>query len=181
MIFIRDFNEERAAARLAELLALEYGIRSSAASQIRAAAALHDVGKMKIPASILNKPGKLDAREFEVMKTHTKIGAEILSSITGELGVMARAVCLYHHERYDGGGYWGKRYDELPNYVHFTAMSDVFTALISSRPYKQPWPPTEALDYIQSQSGKQFSPALVSVFIPLVRSDSRVRALFEGV
>jgi len=174
------FNEDKAAARLAEIVALECGVHPVIAGQIRVAAILHDVGKQKIPDSILNKPGKLTGQEFEVVKTHTRLGAEMLSSIQGGLGEMARQIALWHHEWWSGDGYWHKLTDELPAYVSIVAIADVFTALVCERVYKTAWPPSEALAYINSQAGTQFSPALVGVFIPLARSDSRVQALFGG-
>jgi putative nucleotidyltransferase with HDIG domain len=175
-----SFNEEKAVSKLVEIIALEYGASPDEARMIRTAAALHDIGKHKIPKTILNKPGKLTEAEFEIIKTHTGLGAEILENFQGELGEMARVIALYHHERYDGGGYWGKPTEELPFYVSITAISDVFTALVCSRPYKKPWPPGDALDYINKQAGTQFDPVLVGVFIPLARNDGSIRAVFAG-
>jgi putative two-component system response regulator len=176
-----DTIEEKAVGRLSELLALDYGICPEKARHIRTAAALHDVGKLRLPAALLNKPGKLDAHEFEVIKTHTVLGAKMLQGLQGELGVMARTCCLYHHEWWNGCGYCGRRIDELPLYVSITAISDVYIALISKRPYKHAWPQHEAMAYIQSKAGTQFNPALVKGFLSLIRSDSRVPAIFtEG-
>lgn len=175
------FNENKAVAKLTEITVLECGVHSTVAKRLRSAAALHDIGKQKIPDSILNKPGKLNAREFEVMKTHTVLGAKVLSSIQGELGFVARTVCQYHHEWYNGSGYWNKRTDELPTYVPIVSICDVFVALLSKRPYKHAWPPNEALDYIQNQAGTQFSPTLVRVFLSLIRNDSRIPAIFTEV
>ena len=180
VIFTSNFNEGRAVARLAEIMALEQGSSLATARQIRTAAALHDIGKQKIPASILNKPGKLTRQEFEVVKTHTVLGAKMLANFQGELGEMARITALYHHEWHNGCGYWGKRADTLPYYVSIIAIADVFTALICERPYKRAWPPGEVMEYIQNQSGTQFSPALVDFFLSMVRGDSRVPALFDG-
>jgi len=174
-------NENRTVGQLAEIIATQCGASTSTARQIRTAAVLHDVGKRKIPVSILNKPGKLDGREFEIIKTHTVLGAEILASLNGELGIMARQCCLYHHEWFNGGGYWGKSADELPYYVQYVAISDVFTALCSVRQYKSAWPPADAMRYIESKSGTQFDPWLVDVFLSLVRDDKRVPALFSGI
>ena len=180
-MIIISTHEDKAVGRLTEIIALQCGVCSSKAKQIRTAATLHDIGKQRIPAEILNKPGKLDAHEFEIIKTHTTLGAEILVSIQGELGVMARECCLYHHEWFDGKGYWGRRIGDLPYYLQYVAISDVFAALISERPYKHAWPPAEAVQYIQSKAGTQFDPELVEVFLYLVRDDSRVKALFmEG-
>lgn|GEM_PF-1277808 len=177
---INEFNEDKAVSRLTELLALEYGVKPDTARKIRAAALLHDIGKQRIPESILNKPGKLSEQEFGIMKVHTILGAEMLSSIQGEMGEMARDCCLYHHEHWDGGGYWGKLSDSLPIYIQFVSIADVFTALICDRPYKEAWPPNKAIGYIQSQAGKQFSPALAEAFLSLVKGDSRVREIFLG-
>ena len=178
---MNNFSEEKAVARLAEIIALEYGASAAEARQIRTAAALHDIGKQKIPSAILDKPGKLTAEEFEIIKTHTVLGAEMLEHFQGELGDMARTVALYHHERYDGEGYWGKRTEELPLFVSATAISDVFTALLCERPYKQAWPPRDVIDYIEEQAGSQFDPALAALFLSLVQNDSRIRAVFEEV
>ena len=180
MTIISNRNEAIIVGRLAEIIALQYGVRPDAARQIRSAATLHDIGKQKIPAEILNKPGKLTAQEFDVIKTHTVLGAEMLTSIQGELGVMARVCCEFHHEWYDGNGYWGRRMGDLPFYVPFVAISDVFTALVTKRVYKEPWPPLEAMDYIQEKAGTQFDPKLAEVFLWLIRHDGRVKALFDG-
>jgi putative nucleotidyltransferase with HDIG domain len=85
---MNDFNENIAVGRLSELLALERGYTPEKARQIKNAAVLHDIGKLKIPESILNKPGKLNDKEYEIIKKHTKYGAEMVSSIKGELGKM---------------------------------------------------------------------------------------------
>lgn len=162
-------------------MATAAGIPPAKARQIRAAAALHDVGKIKIPQSILDKPGKLNAREFEIMKTHTLLGAEMLSSLRGVLGAMAVKTALFHHEHWDGTGYWGVPAFLLPGYINITAICDVFTALVSERPYKEAWPPRKAVAYIEKQAGTRFSPELASVFLSLIQNESRVPAIFTGV
>ena len=179
MIFIDNADEEKVVGRLAEIIALEYGCCPTTATQICNAAALHDVGKQKIPDSILNKPGKLTTREFKIMKTHTYLGAEMLKGIQGELGIMARACSMYHHEWFNGGGYWGRRTNDLPFYVSFVAISDVFIALISERAYKPGWPLKNAVAHIKKLAGTQFNPELVKVFLSLVQNDSRVSVLIN--
>ncbi|MDR0294495.1 MAG: HD domain-containing protein [Oscillospiraceae bacterium] len=171
-------DEDRAVSRLSEIVALECGVHPAAARQIRIAAALHDIGKQRIAASIINKPGKLDAREFEIMKTHTALGASMLKSIQGELGEKIRLTALYHHENWDGSGYFGKYADELPVYVPIVSICDVAVALVSERPYKSAWPPREMIAYIQGKAGTQFNPALVRIFLSLIRHDNRVPAIF---
>lgn len=175
-----NVHEDKLVSGLSEIVAKECGICPAVARRIRVAAALHDIGKQKIPDSIIGKPSKLSRDEFELMKTHTIHGSEMLSSVQGKLGVMARTVCLYHHEWYDGSGsYWGKRSSELPFYVSIVSICDVFCALVSVRAYKSAWPPEEAIEYIFSKSGAQFSAELVEAFIRLVRHDESVKALFS--
>jgi len=180
VIFTSNINENKAVAQLVEIIALKRGLSPATAKKIRTAAALHDIGKQKVPESILNKPGKLTPQEFEIIKTHTTLGAKMLGSFQGELGEMARVTALYHHEWHNGCGYWGKFADSLPFYVSIIAIADVFTALMCERPYKKAWPPEDVMEYIQNQSGTQFNPALVESFLLLVREDDRVSALFDG-
>lgn len=172
-------TESKTVGRLTEIIALAYGISPSTARQIRTAAALRDIGKQKMDTAILGKPGKLTPAEFALIKTHTVLGAEMLSGVEGALGNMAQEVCLHHHEWYNGNGYWGKRTDDLPYFVPFVAIADVFTALVSASCYKAAWPPHEATDYIKKQAGTQFSPELTEVFLWLVEHDKRVSALFN--
>jgi HD-GYP domain-containing protein (c-di-GMP phosphodiesterase class II) len=176
-----SFNENKAVGQLSELLALTRGYCPAKAKQIGVAAVLHDVGKQKIPASILNKPGKLTEHEFEIVKTHTLRSAKMVSNIQGELGEMTALVCLYHHEWQSGGGYWKVPAYYLPEYVSLVSISDVFTALVSRRAYKDAWPPDEALAFIQQQAGTQFTAVLVEVFTNMIRNDSRVPAIFAEV
>lgn len=172
-------DENRTVAGLTELIALKRGYSPAKAGRIKSAAALHDVGKLKLPESILNKPGKLDAREFEIVKTHTKTGAAMLSSLQGDLGDAAKLICLFHHEWHNPseGGYWGVPLSLLPDFVSFAAIADVYTACRSKRPYKEAWPAETALEYIQSQADKQFCPKLVRDFTSLILSGSRAAAV----
>lgn len=131
---MNSFNEDKAVARLAELIAMETGIRSETARQIRTAAVLHDIGKVKIPGDILNKPGKLTAEEFEIIKTHTTLGAELLTSIQGGIGVMSREIALNHHEWVNGAGYWSVPADTLPPYPQKLNMSKQSNPRRKNRP-----------------------------------------------
>lgn len=181
MLVIIAIPEEKTASLLAEIIALECGEQPKNARQIRTATVLHDIGKLKIPKSILLKKCALDSNEFEIIKTHTVLGAEMLSGIQGELGDMIRTVCKYHHEWYDGTkSYWGKRASDLPDYVPIVSICDVFTALVAKRSYKEPWPPDKVLAYIQNQAGKQFDPSLVTSFLSLLRDNDRIAAIFLG-
>ena len=178
---MKPLSEEAMVGILCELLALESGYSTKEARQIRMAAVLHDVGKKHIPKEILEKPGKLTPCEFEIIKTHTKHGAKMLSTLRGELGKYAREIALCHHEHIDGNGYWGLIGDEIPKHAKMVSLCDVLCALLYKRAYKPPWPPEEALEYIESLSGSQFCPELTNIFIPLIRNDERVSAVFKEV
>jgi len=171
------FNEDVAVSKLSELFALSLGHPPEYARQIKAAAALHDIGKMRIPDSILNKPSKLTPMEYTIMKSHTKIGAEMLSSIQGDLGVMVRTVCEFHHEHHSGDGYWGIPTSQLPDYIPIISIADVFVACYSKRPYKDSWPCEQVLEYLQSLSGTQFSVDTVDAFVHLIRNDPGVASI----
>jgi len=135
---------------------------------IRRAAPLHDVGKIAIPDSILLKPGKLTPEEFERMKTHTSLGAQMLSGGEFPLLQLAEQIALTHHERWDGTGYIGLREESIPMAGRIVTVADVFDALTSERPYKKAWPLSEAIEEIQRQSGHQFDPRVVEVFLKIV-------------
>jgi putative two-component system response regulator len=123
---------------------------------------MHDIGKIGIPDSILLKPGKLDAEEWTIMKTHTTIGAELLAGHDSLLMKIASVIALTHHERWDGQGYpRGMKGEEIPLEGRIVALSDVFDALISDRPYKKSWPMEDALAEIDSLRAKAFDPGLV--------------------
>jgi putative two-component system response regulator len=133
------------------------------------AAPMHDVGKIGIPDEILLKPGRLDPKEFEIMKTHSSIGGSILGGDNSELLVTACELALSHHEKWDGTGYPnGLKGEDIPISGRIVAIADVFDALTSKRPYKKPWPVEEAVDYIRNNSGIQFDPHLVDIFEELL-------------
>ena len=150
-------------------LARAIGFGEQEADLLRRAAALHDVGKIGIPDRILLKPGKLDADEWEVMKTHTTIGAEILSGSPSKLVQTAETIARTHHERWDGTGYpIGLSATDIPLVGRITSVCDVFDALVSKRPYKDGWSTEDALAEIRAQAGRQFDPELVELFLDVV-------------
>lgn len=135
------------------------------------AASLHDVGKITISDLILNKPARLNQEEYEVMKTHSSVGGDIVQFILGEhadeqLVQISRDVAKYHHERWDGKGYpEGLKGEEIPLAARIMAVADVFDALISKRVYKESIPIGIAFDMIEEETGKQFDPEVVTIFL----------------
>ena len=135
------------------------------------ASSLHDIGKVGIPDSILLKPNRLSLEEREVMELHTLIGGECLEAIQARLGNnvfmhTAKQIAYYHHERWDGTGYpHGLSGDEIPLVARIVAVADVYDALTSKRPYKQPMSHMESKGIIVSGSGSQFDPQIVDVFL----------------
>ncbi|RYG69687.1 response regulator [bacterium] len=152
------------AGHIAEAL----GLPSGDVDLIRRTAPLHDIGKIGIADGILLKPGRLTFEEFEAMKQHTVIGAEILSGSTSPWLRMAEEIALNHHERWDGNGYPRQLAgDAIPLVGRIVAVADVFDALTHERPYKAAWSIEEAAAEIHAQAGKQFDPELVKAFLTL--------------
>ena len=154
--------------RYCERLALEIGMSPEDAELLRHASALHDVGKVGMPDSILLKPGRFEPHERELMQSHTTIGGQILGGSSSELIQLGETVALSHHEHWNGGGYpHGLEGERIPLAGRICAICDVFDALLSPRPYKAPWPIEEVLAEIEGLSGTQFEPRLVNAFLRL--------------
>jgi putative two-component system response regulator len=153
----------------ARLVALAAGTSDAEADLVMHVAPMHDIGKIGIPDSILLKQGPLDALEWQQMKRHTTIGAQIIGDHVSELLRAAKVVALRHHERWDGTGYPdGLRGEEIPSSARVVAVVDVFDALVSERPYKRPWAVEEAVEEIRRGSGRQFDPGLVPAFLEVL-------------
>jgi putative two-component system response regulator len=149
-----------------KILALAIGYSEISADIIFTAAPMHDIGKIGIPDSILLKPGKLNNDEFEIIKKHPIIGAQIIGEHKDGLLKTARDVAISHHEKWDGSGYpFGLRKDEISKEGRIIAIADVFDALTSERPYKKAWTTDDACKYIHEQSGKHFDPDFVPLFL----------------
>lgn len=147
----------------------EYGITPEQVDEIARASALHDIGKIGIPDAILLKPGRLTTEEFEVMKTHTTIGCDILEKLrgnqSGEFYRYCYDICRYHHERWDGNGYPDHLVgDEIPISAQIVAIADVYDALVSPRVYKSPYANNIAYDMIMNGECGQFSPDVLECF-----------------
>lgn len=160
-------------------LALAYGFSDNVAEDLLNAAPMHDIGKIGIADSILLKPGKLTTEEFDVMKSHPEIGAEILGDSQVPLLKMARTVALHHHEKWDGSGYpFGLKEEDIPIEARIVAMADVFDALTSERPYKKAWTVEAALDYQKEQKGRHFDPTLVDLFQTILPEILQIKERF---
>ena len=164
-------------SHFSQLLALAAGCSPAWAEDLLNAAPMHDVGKIGIPDAVLRKPGPLDADEWATMRRHPEIGAEIIGEHPSGVLQLAREIALAHHEKWDGSGYpRGLAGEAIPLSARIVAIADVFDALTTRRPYKEPWPVQDALDHIAAQAGKHFDPALVALFAPLLPQLLEIRA-----
>ncbi|MCA1832750.1 MAG: HD domain-containing phosphohydrolase [Actinomycetota bacterium] len=153
------------------LIAEELGVSDGLLQIIRRAAPLHDIGKIGIPDGVLLKAGSLGLAEFEIMKTHTTIGATILSGGNSAFVQTAEVIALSHHERWDGTGYPEfRRGEEIPIEARLVAVADAYDALTHSRPYKDAIVVEQALEEIHRHAGRQFDPEVVRAFLSIAGS-----------
>jgi putative nucleotidyltransferase with HDIG domain len=173
LLDLKDLNTGVHSTRLAEWalhVAGELGLDQSYLGDIEVAALLHDIGKIGISDAILNKPAKLTAEEYELMKKHPEYGWAVLRQVPG----MERAslIILHHHESYDGKGYpGGLKGEEIPIGSRIVSVIDAFDAMVSSRPYRQGLPFEEAERRLLQASGSQFDAGVVERFLPLARAE----------
>ena len=152
-------------AEYTALLCKRLGYNDEESWKISLAAMMHDVGKLMVPESILEKPGKLTDEEFEIVKKHITYGKQMLETSPGELFHISTEIAHQHHEKWDGNGYIGLKGEEISNFARCVALADVFDALVSRRAYKAPWTPEEAYEEIVSQRERQFDPDVVNAFV----------------
>ncbi len=151
-------------SKISELLAREYGLKDDDIYAIKLASPLHDIGKVGIPDYILNKPGKHTPEESEIMKTHSLLGAQVLSGSKRPIIQSGAIIALQHHEKWDGTGYPnGIAGEDIHIFARITGIADVFDALCSKRCYKEAWTIEQTMKEIRSQSGLHFDPALVKL------------------
>jgi putative two-component system response regulator len=152
----------------AAAVARRMGLAERVVENILYASPMHDVGKIGIPDHILLKPMKLDSGEWEIMKQHTLIGARILEDAQAGFLELARVIALTHHERWDGTGYpRGLKGSKIPLAGRIAAISDVFDALTSKRPYKEPYSLEKSLSIIKEGKGGHFDPDVVDAFFDI--------------
>ena len=166
-------------SRYSALLASRSGMKKNECDLLLHAAPMHDIGKIGIPDHVLLKPGKLNPEEWEVMKTHVTIGADILSGDDSDLLRLARTVVLEHHEKWDGSGYpFGLKGTEISLAGRIVSLCDVFDALTSKRPYKHAWTIEETMNFIGAQKGIHFDPILVDHFKEMLPDILDIRERF---
>ncbi|PTP15286.1 phosphodiesterase [Vibrio sp. 10N.286.51.C3] len=159
-------NHVKRVAKLSSLLAKYRGLSHREVEMIEIISPMHDVGKISVPESILDKPGKLTDQEWEVMKLHTTAGYNLLKSGAGDITNLAAIIANEHHERWDGTGYPnGKVGDEIHLFARITAVADVFDALLSARCYKEQWPLDMVVDFFERECGYQFDPQLTKLLL----------------
>ncbi|MEQ8820259.1 MAG: response regulator [Sumerlaeia bacterium] len=161
-------------------LALAHGLGAEQAELIAQASAMHDIGKIGIPDQILLKPGKLTPDEWEVMKAHTTIGANIIGGKKTPLLDMCREIALTHHEKWNGGGYpAGLAGEAIPLAGRLVAIVDVFDALTHARVYKPAFSTEKAIQIIEESRGSHFDPRIVECFLPLIPRLKEMEASFD--
>jgi putative nucleotidyltransferase with HDIG domain len=159
----------KAVVRLALEVARELGLDMNEQRTVEFGALLHDVGKIAVPKAIVNKPGKLDPHEWEIIKTHTVEGQRMLERVGGFMGNVGRIV-RSHHERWDGGGYPdGLRGEAIPLEARIVSCCDAFNAMTTTRPYRKAMATTVALDELFEHAGAQFDPQVVDALVTIVR------------
>lgn len=159
-------NHVKRVSEMSYILAIKIGMSERDAGILKHASPMHDVGKIGIPDAVLNKPGKLDPQEWEIMKSHATMGYEILRDSGREIIDAGAVIALEHHERWDGKGYpFGKAGESISLIGRITAVADVFDALHSRRCYKEPWPLDRVLAYFNEQRGAHFDPTLVDLML----------------
>ncbi len=173
-------NHVKRVAEYSKLFALKYGLSKKQAELLKMASPMHDIGKVGIPDSILNKPGKLTEDEWTIMKRHASLGYSMLRRSKRKILKTAAIVAYTHHEKWDGSGYPKKiKGKSIHLFGRITAIADVFDALGSDRCYKKAWPDEKILQLIKEQKGKHFDPQLVNIFFENLDSFLSIRDSFQ--
>jgi putative two-component system response regulator len=161
----QDQHTRRVGAMSGELARM-LGLPNASVEMIRDTAPLHDIGHIGIPEAIILKPGRLTPEEFEILKTHTTIGANLLSDSTSEAMGVARQIALGHHERWDGNGYpLGRRGDEIPISARIVALADFVDVMTHDRPHRTASSLGDVLEGVRSQAGGHFDPDVAETFL----------------
>jgi len=161
-------------------VARKLGLSEGDVEAILYAAPMHDIGKIGIPDRVLQKPAKLDQDEWEIMKQHTVIGGRILSGSSAEFIKLGETIALTHHEKWDGSGYPNSlKGEEIPIAGRITAIADVFDALTSRRPYKEPFSIEKSFSIIREGKGSHFDPQVVNAFFSITDEILKIKERFR--
>jgi response regulator RpfG family c-di-GMP phosphodiesterase len=175
-------NHVKRVAEYSKLLALLAGVNEEEAELLRLASPMHDIGKVAITDTILNKPSRLTTDEFNTMKEHTTFGYKMFEEYDQPIFKTAAIVAHEHHEKYDGTGYpQGLKGEEIHIYGRITAIADVFDALGSDRVYKKAWKLEKILDLMKYESGKHFDPKLVTLFLDNLDKFLEIKEKYKDV
>lgn len=175
-------NHVKRVAEYSRILALYYGLSKEEAELLKQASPMHDIGKVAIPDSILNKPGRFDEKEREIMNTHAQLGYGMLKHSDRPLLKAAAIVALEHHEKWDGSGYPRKmKGEEIHIFGRITALADVFDALGSDRCYKKAWDDERIFKLFKEERGKHFDPKLIDIFFEHLDEFLKIRDTFKDV
>lgn len=170
-------NHVKRVAEYSKILALYCGMDEKEAEMLKQASPMHDIGKVAIPDSVLNKPGKFNENERKIMDTHAQLGYDMLKMSDRPLLKMAATVAYQHHERWDGTGYPNKiKGEDIHIYGRITALADIFDALGSDRCYKKAWDDERIFNLLKEERGKQFDPKLIDIFFDNLEEFLEVRA-----
>jgi HD-GYP domain-containing protein (c-di-GMP phosphodiesterase class II) len=173
-------NHVKRVAEFSYFLALGLGMSQEEADLLKMASPMHDIGKVAIPDEVLKKPGKLTEEEFDVMKSHTNIGYNLLKNSTRHILKTAAIVAYQHHEKWNGKGYpCGIKGEEIHIYGRITAIADVFDALGSERVYKKAWELDRILNLFKEERGHHFDPRVVDVFFEQLPNIVKVRDAYS--
>ena len=173
-------NHVKRVAEYSKILALKYGLSEYDVELLRQASPMHDIGKVGIADNILNKPARFTPEEFEIMKTHSSLGYEMLKSSQRPLLKLAATVAYQHHEKWDGSGYpQGLKGEQIDIAGRITAIADVFDALESHRCYKEAWADEKIFTLFKEEKGKHFDPKLVDIFFENLDEFLKIRDSFQ--
>jgi PAS domain S-box-containing protein len=173
-------NHVKRVAEYSKLLAKLHGLDEKECDVLFTASPMHDIGKVGVPDSILNNPGKLSDEEWKIMRKHTVIGYNILKNSKREILKAAAIVARDHHEKWDGTGYPRKiKGEEIHIYGRITAISDVFDALGSTRCYKEAWTDEDIFKLLKDEKGKHFDPQLVDLFFDNIDKFMEIRSKYK--
>jgi HD-GYP domain-containing protein (c-di-GMP phosphodiesterase class II) len=160
---------------VAVAVAERLGLSDDEVAAIKLGALFHDIGTIGVPESVLRKPGSLDEREWNEVRAHATIGANLLANVP--MLERVRPIVLSHHERFDGTGYpQGLREDQIPLAAQIIAVADAYAAMTAERPYRRAMSPQNAMAELRANAGTQFNPVVVEAFIGIVSGERRVEA-----